>query len=658
MCGIAGYVASAGAGAGRDPREVLALVRAMTDALHHRGPDASGVHQIGPAVLGHARLSIIDLSTDANQPMLSADGQVGLVFNGEIYNFRELAAELRDAGVQLRTRSDTEVLLELYRLRGPSFVDKMRGMFAFAIWDAPRRRLVLGRDRLGKKPLFFHVGKRGLSFASELQALLVDGDIERRADARAVHAYLALGYVPSDFAAITGVRKLAPGCIAVLEDGKLAEERYWNLRFDRTPPQRRSAEDFVEELRHHLFEAVRLRLVSDVPLGAFLSGGIDSSAVVAIMSRVGAKPVKTFSIGFDEKDFSEVTYARQVARLYETDHHEEVLRPRAAELLPKLVHAYGEPFADPSALPTYLLSEMTRRHVTVALSGDGGDEALAGYTRYAHEKMTRLFQRLPRPLLLPVARFIERRFPGRKAGFLGELGATVRTHAHRVQMGEIPRYAAQFGHFTPDQMAELCSPNLQAAGADAGRALFDRLLSEATATDALGRLLELDTKTYLVDDIFTKVDIASMANSLEVRCPLVDHVLIEFAATVPSELKMRGFRGKWLLRKALRDLLPHRILYRQKQGFGIPHARWLRGELRPLLHDTLRSPQVYARGQLSRPVVERMLDEHDTGRVNHGLRLWNLLWLELWHQTFIDAPPTATRTTAGARAPTAAGAAA
>src|SRR5205085_11983631 len=282
MCGIAGHVASADAG--RSPREAHALVRAMANALHHRGPDASGVHGSGPATVGHTRLSIIDLSTGANQPMVSADGQVVLVFNGEIYNFRELAAELHDAGVQLRTRSDTEVLLRLYRRDGVSFVSKMRGMFAFAIWDAPRRRLVLGRDRLGKKPLYFHVGKRGLSFASELQALLADADIPRRADAQAIHAYLTLGFVPSELAAIAGVRKLRPGCIAVFEDGKLAEERYWKLRF---APRQRSAEDFVEELRHHLFEAVKMRLVSDVPLGAFLSGGIDSSAVVAVMSKVG-----------------------------------------------------------------------------------------------------------------------------------------------------------------------------------------------------------------------------------------------------------------------------------------------------------------------------------------------------------------------------------
>jgi asparagine synthase (glutamine-hydrolysing) len=307
--------------------------------------------------------------------------------------------------------------------------------------------------------------------------------------------------------------------------------------------------------------------------------------------------------------------------------------------VPKLAHHFDEPFADASQLATLVLSEMTRKHVTVALSGDGGDEALAGYTRYAHEKWARVAAQLPRRLLLPAARFVERRFPGRKAGFAGELGATVRGHARRVQLDEVPRYVSQFGHFTADQMAALCSPELQASGVNAGWALFERLLSEATASDPLGRLLELDMKTYLVDDIFTKVDIASMQSSLEVRCPLVDHVLIEFAASIPSDLKMRGFRGKWLFRKALRDLLPHNILYRQKRGFSIPHARWLRGELRPLLRDTLLSPRVYERGQLSRPFVEQLIEEHDTGRVDHGLRLWNLLWLELWQQAFIDARP-------------------
>jgi asparagine synthase (glutamine-hydrolysing) len=631
VCGIAGYLCT-----DRDPREARALVRAMTDALDHRGPDASGVYQDGPIVLGHARLAIVDLSADANQPMVSTDGEVAVTFNGEIYNFRDLAAELRASGVRLRTRSDTEVLLELYRQRGLAFVQQLRGMFAFALWDRRRNRLVLGRDRLGKKPLFFHQGQGGLAFASELQALLRDGQIARRVEPRALHAYLALGFVPTGHSIIEGVRKLAPGTLAILEDGNLREESYWKLKFS---PRARPQRELIEELRHHLFRAVSTRLISDVPLGAFLSGGIDSSAVVAIMSRVGAKPVKTFSIGFEEKDYSEVVFARQVAKLYQTEHHEEIVRPRAADLLPRLVRFYGEPFADPSALPSYLLAQMSRRHVTVALSGDGGDEAFAGYTRYVHEKIARLFRRLPRTFLLPVARFIERRFPGHRAGPLGELGAAVRTHARRVQMGDVPRYCAQFGNFTQEQLEMLCTPTLQAAGAAAAETLFEQLLADSTSTEALGRLLELDTKVYLVDDIFTKVDIASMANSLEVRCPLVDHALIEFAATIPSDLKMKGMRGKWLFRRALADLLPRNILYRRKRGFGIPHARWLRGELRPLLRDTLLSERMYQRGHFQRPAVERLVAEHDSGRVNHGMRLWNLLWLELWHQTFIDARP-------------------
>ena len=457
----------------------------MTTALHHRGPDASGVYQSGPAVLGHARLSIIDLSPDANQPMLSADGQVALVFNGEIYNFRELAAELRDAGVPLRTRSDTEVLLELYRLRGPSFVSKLRGMFAFAIWDARTAAPAAGarppRQEAAVLP------RRQARAVVRVRAAGVAGRRRHRAPRRSARAARLPG------ARLRAVRLrrhrggAEAGARAASPCSRTASWPRSATGSCASQPRQRSAEDLVEELRHHLFEAVQDaaglgRAAGRVPVGRhrFVGGRRDHEqgrreAGQDVFDRLRGEGLLR----------GDRTRARSRA-LYETDHHEEVLRPRAAELLPRLVRAYGEPFADPSALPTYLLSEMTRRHVTVALSGDGGDEALAGYTRYAHEKMTRLFQQLPRPLLLPVARFIERRFPGRKAGFLGELGATVRTHARRVQMGDIPRYAAQFGHFTPEQMEELCSPDLQAVGADAGRALFGRLLSEATATDALG----------------------------------------------------------------------------------------------------------------------------------------------------------------------------
>ena len=628
MCGIAGYLCT-----GRDPRQAEAVVRAMVKALDHRGPDANGVHQDGPAVLGHTRLSIIDLRPESNQPFLSADGEVALVFNGEIYNYKALAEDLKASGVALRTRSDTEVILELYRRDGLDFLQELRGMFAVGLWDRRKGRVVLARDRLGKKPLFYHLGPGGLAFASELGALLRDDQIQREVDPKALHAYLALGYVPTAHAIIAGVHKLAPGTMAVFEGGELRTHQYWHLQFQ---PQERPLGELKEQLRHLLYESVALRLVADVPLGAFLSGGIDSSAVVAIMSKLGARPVRTFSIGFDDPDYSEVEYARQVAERYQTEHHEEVVRPQAAELLPVLVRAYGEPFADPSALPSYLLAKMTRKHVTVALSGDGGDEGFAGYNRYVHEKMTRLFQRLPRGVLLPMARFVEQRFPGQQKGPIGEAAAAVRTHARRVQMGDVPRYAAQFGSFTTEQLAELCTPALQAAGADAAQVWFGQLLDAGTAPDELGRLLELDIHSYLVDDIFTKVDIASMQHALEVRCPLVDHELLEFAATVPSSMKMRGFRGKWLLRQVLEDLLPHSILYRSKRGFGIPHARWLRGELRPMLHDVLLSQRVYQRGHLQRPYVERLVAEHDSGQVNHGLRLWNLLWLELWHRHFID----------------------
>ncbi len=633
MCGVAGYLAR-----GRDPREVRALVERMTDAERHRGPDAGGLYQDDPIVFGHRRLAIIDLSADANQPMVSAGGDVVLTFNGEIYNYLELAADLRASGVVLRTKSDTEVLLELYRRDGVAAFAKLTGMYAFAIWDRPQRRLVLVRDRLGKKPLFFHVGPRGVGFASELQALLVDREIARTVEPRALHAYLALGAVPQQDCIIAGVRKVRPGHFVVIDDAGVREERYWQLRF--TPRPRPMAE-LIEETRRLLFLAVKRRLMSDVPLGAFLSGGIDSSAVVAIMSAIGARPIKTFSIGFAEKDFNELAFAREIAQQFGTEHHEEVLTPDGVELLPQLVRAYGEPFADPSAVPTFLLSRMTRRHVTVALSGDGGDEAFGGYDRYVHEKIAMIARRLPAGLRGPLARLVAERLPGRQAGPVGELAAAIRTHARRVQMDPGERYVAQFGYFTRAQLAELCTPALQAAGANRAEEVFAAIdaASSAPAGDWLDRLLEIDTHTYLVDDIFTKVDIASMQSSLEVRCPLIDHELIELAATMPPEAKLHGVRGKHVLRLALTGLLPHKTLYRTKRGFGIPQARWLRQELRPMLRDLLTSSRVYERGHLQRPYVERLLDEHDAGTVNHGRRLWNLLCLELWHRTYLEATP-------------------
>jgi len=628
MCGIAGYLTRT-----RDRDDAAGLVKRMADAIAHRGPDAWGLHRDGPCTLAHRRLSIIDLSPEANQPMLSADGTIALTFNGEIYNYKELRDDLIASGVTLRTKSDTECILELYRRDGiAKTLPRLKGMFAFGLWDRAARKLFLVRDRLGKKPLVYFASPRGVSFASELQGLLVDRDIPRTVEPRALHAYLALGYVPSEHCMVDGVRKVPPGHYVTLDEQGETTTKYWELTF---APRARPMAELVAETRHLMFEAVRRRLVSDVPLGAFLSGGIDSSAVVAIMSKLGAKPVKTFSIGFEEKDYSELDYAREIATLFETEHHEETIRPNAVELLPALVKSYGEPFSDPSMVPTYLLSKMTRQHVTVALSGDGGDEAFGGYNRYVHEKIARLVQRLPRTVREPLAKLVEDRLPGTAASALGELAAAIRTQASRVQMTEVERYAAQFGNFTHDQLVELCTPELAAAGFEAER-IFASIITDGSAPDWLNKLLEIDTHTYLVDDIFTKVDIASMATSLEVRCPLIDHELLEFAATLPADAKLKGFRGKHVMRLALEDLLPHKTLYRQKKGFGIPQGRWLRNELRPMLHDLLLAPRVYERGHLRRPYVERLLEEHDSGRVNHGLRLWNLLVLELWHRHYVD----------------------
>jgi asparagine synthase (glutamine-hydrolysing) len=631
MCGIAGYLCRE-----PDARPPSGLAQAMAHTLRHRGPDHLGAYEDGPLALGHSRLSIIDLRPEANQPMLVDNGALALVYNGEVYNFKALRSRLVQNGATFRSRSDTEVILQLYREKGLDFVNDLRGMFALALWDKMEQRLVLARDRTGQKPLFYHWGRRGLSFASELRALLLDPELDQRSiDDQALHHYLSLGYVPSRHCIFKGAAKVQPGSLVVIDHQRdtLEQRRYWQLDYR---PQRRSTAEAVETLRALLADAVQMRMVSDVPLGAFLSGGIDSSAVVAFMAQASTEPVRTFSIGFDEKDYSEVTYARQVARIFGTRHEEEIMRPDAVALLPRLVACYGEPFADPSAVPTYLLSQMTRRSVTVALSGDGGDEAFAGYTRYAHERIARFYRRLPGWFGPPLAGLIDRRLPGRGAGVWGELANDVRQQARRWQMPDGIRYQAQFGHFPPDQLHALYTPERADQALRSAAELFEEMFRERNIGDPVNRLLDLDTRSYLPDDIFVKVDIASMAHSLEVRSPLVDHKLLEFAATLPAEQKLYGLRGKHLFRKALQGILPRNILYRRKRGFGIPHARWLRHELRSMAREVLLSRRARQRGFFKTQAVEQLLQQHDSGRINHGMRLWNLLWLELWQREFVD----------------------
>ena len=629
MCGIAGILY-------RDAARPVApeLLGRMSAVLAHRGPDDAGIHRRGGVGLVHRRLSIIDLSPAGHQPMTNEDESCWIVFNGEIYNFLELRPGLLQRGHRFRSQSDTEVILHLYEEHGVECLRLLRGMFAFAIWDAPRRQLVLARDRLGKKPLCYHWDGEAFRFASEAKAILQDPAVEPRPDPAGISQYLTYGYVPSPGSAFQGLRRLPPGHYLTWQDGRVQVARYWRLRRDRKL-QRPEAE-WCGEIRDRLQEAVRIRLVSDVPLGAFLSGGIDSSAIVAMMSRASSGPVKTFSIGFDEPEYDELRYARLVAERYGTDHHELVVRPDAVDVLPKLSWHFDEPFADSSAVPTYYVSQMTRQHVTVALNGDAGDENFGGYDRYLASLLAASFDRWPGAALLRRAiRWGLRLWP--RTGVRTSLLARGRRFLDGLS--EVPerRYARWFCHFYGDRKDELLSPAFRAGldGADALEVLL-AAYRESEAPDFADATLGVDVGLYLPDDLLVKVDIASMAHSLEARSPFLDHEFMEFAASIPSDLKIRGRTKKYILKRALAELVPAEILHRPKMGFGVPIDHWLRHELRDLVHDTLLAPRARSRGYFRPEVVQRFLDEHTSGRAGWHYLLWNLLMLELWHRTYVD----------------------
>jgi len=617
MCGIAGIVAPHGS----IPSQ--AALEAMGLALAHRGPDDAVVETHGRAGFSFRRLSIIDVA-GGRQPLSGESGDCHVVLNGEIYNHLDLRRDLERRGHRFRTRSDVECVVHGYEEFGDAVVGKLRGMFALALWDGPRQRLLLARDRLGKKPLHYREAGGGLRFASEIQGLLADPAVPRAPDSAALHDYLTYQYVPAPATAFEGIRKLPPAHLLVFEDGRSRVERYWSLRFQ--PVLRVDAEEAAAEVRRLLRDAVTVRLMSEVPLGAFLSGGLDSSAVVALMAESG--PVKTFSVGFEEEAFDELPYARLVADRYATDHHEFVVRPRAVDVLPRLVEHYGEPFADSSALPTYYLARATAGHVTVALNGDGGDELFAGYDRYralgAYEALARV------PSADAGARALARG--------LGQRGpARVRRFLHAVSARPEESYARTMSYFSPEEKHALYSDEMRArvAGRDSYRVLYDAFQA-SDAPDLLGRTLHADTLTYLPGDLLVKVDIASMAVGLEGRSPLLDHPLVEFAARLPSGLKLRRGRGKHVLRRAVADLLPPRVLARRKKGFGVPVDRWFRGELREMLADVLLSPRAAARPFFRPEEVRRLCDDHLAGRRDRGNQLWALLMLELWARRFLD----------------------
>lgn len=623
MCGIAGKLLF-DAGARVDP---VVLTR-MTDAIRHRGPDDGGVWTEGPVGLGSRRLAVIDLSPRGHQPMASADGSLQVVFNGEIYNFRELRAELERDGWPFRSDTDTEVLLAAYATHGPAMVSRLRGMFAFALWDGARRQLMLARDRLGKKPLFYYQDARTFVFASEPCALLQDPDVPAEPDHEALGLYLGLGYVPAPYAAFRNVRKLQAAHIALVADGRIREARYWTPRYQ--PRRTASLPALAEELRARVTEAVRLRLISDVPVGALLSGGLDSSVVVALMAREHGR-VRTFSIGFEQAAYDERHFAREVSRHFGTDHRELIVDP-ASVVTPEAVAAhYGEPFADSSAIPSLAVCALARRDVTVALSGDGGDESFMGYERYLALDLAGRLARFPGPLVaglsaclsaLPAGGPKTRRYRLRR--FAGSLGAPV-----------LDRYLDWTLVFGAEARRTLTKGRFDAAP----ESLMRRLFEESDAEPGAETAARADLHLYLPDDLLVKMDVASMAHSLEVRSPLLDHEVVEFAATVPVEHKLKGRTLKHLLRAAFADLLPPVTLSRAKMGFGVPLEHWFRGHLKDYAYDVLLGSAAAGRGYFEQAVVRQYLDDHVAGRAHHHHRLWALLMLELWHRQYIDRRP-------------------
>ena len=617
MCGIAGVVEAEGV----PSRELL---ERMGQSITHRGPDDGRIETFGRAGFSFRRLSIIDVAGGA-QPISNETGRIHVMANGEIYNYLDLRRELESLGHPFKTHSDVETIVHGYEQWGDDVPKHLHGMFAFAIWDEDRQRLLLGRDRLGKKPLIYAYAESSgrLTFGSEFSAVLADRRVSREVDRRAIHDYLTYQYVPAPGSGFKAIRKLPPAHTLVFEAGRATISRYWQPSC--TPRLELKMEDAVAETESRLKEAVRKRLMSEVPLGAFLSGGVDSSLIVALMSEFTR--VKTFSIGFEESGFNELPHARAVAERYATDHHEFVVKSNAAEVLPKLVRHYGEPYADSSALPSYYLAKLTREHVTVALNGDGGDEFFAGYDRYRalqYFKMARIL--MP---LVPVARALSQ-------------WSALPTRARRAfaGAGHDPRegYARLMSYFSPEQKRDLYSDEMrsQMRGVDSFDWMY-AFMKESREPIGVRLLQYSDAMTYLPGDILTKVDIATMANSLEGRSPLLDHDLVEWALRLPDATGTNRSEGKLVLKALARKYLPASVIDRPKMGFGIPIDDWFKGELQPMARETLLSQRARERGLFNPAAVERLISDHAAGREVHGYRLWALLCLELWFCEVVHA---------------------
>src|SRR5262245_611472 len=625
MCGIAGFVESPDARSPFGADASRALVHRMCGVIRHRGPDDEGVFVDEGVALGMRRLSIIDLST-GHQPIHNEDRTVWIVFNGEIYNFPELRRELEAAGHRFYTSTDTEAIVHAYEQWGAQAIRRLRGMFGLAIWDARSKSLLVARDRAGIKPIYYAEVNGRLYFGSELKSLLEAPDLPRDLDLDALDHYLSFLYTPRDGSIFARVRKLPPGHVMTWRDGRLAIEQYWQISENET--FRGSEAEAVSQLRDVLTGAIKGHLLSDVPLGAFLSGGIDSSLVVGLMSEVSGARVKTFSIEFDEPAFDELEHARRVAQHFDTDHHEFVVKPDAIGILDRLVWHFDEPFADSSAIPTWYVSEMARRHVTVVLSGDGGDELFGGYDRYVPHPRVVAFDRCSPRAFRRVAAIAAARLPhvARGKNFL--------RHGARY----VPsRYINAISVFLTVEEPALLSREVMARlnGSDPENRLalhFERYAQLPWPS----QMMRFDAETYLPEDVLTKVDRMSMAHSLESRVPLLDNDVIEFASSLPAAMKIKGEQRKHVLKEVAATLLPPEILNRRKQGFGVPLGTWFRGNLRELFADTLLSPASLQRGYFQPLFVRQLVDEHVSGKRDHTLRLWQLVVFEKWHQAYVD----------------------
>jgi asparagine synthase (glutamine-hydrolysing) len=633
MCGITGW-------ANLDartppPAGAKELLHSMCERMVHRGPDSEGLMVATGVGFGMRRLAIIDLVT-GEQPVFNEDHSVAVILNGEIYNYRQLRDDLEKRGHSFRSASDTEVLPHLYEEYGKEMVQHLNGMFAFALWDAKRRRLFIARDRFGEKPLYWGVFDNTLLFASEPKVLLAHPAVKPSLNVQALRQYLSFDYVPAPLSIYQGINKLPAAHTLTLEGGSIESACYWRLSYRKKEPVP-TEHEAAQELVDLLADSVRMRLVSDVPLGVLLSGGVDSSTIAALAVRASSEAVKTFSISFAESSFDESSYARGVAKFLGTDHHEERLSANlAANLVGEIGSWVDEPFSDPSLVPTYLLSRFTRKHVTVALGGDGGDELFAGYPMYRGHRLAEVYERIPRFLKAGLIEPLVHRLPVKTKNL--SLDYKALRFITGAKYESVARHHIWFGSFTPEQQKQLLTKEvLQQTNGDI-YADAQRMIGECDAKSLVEQMQHLDTKLYLAEDILTKVDRASMAVSLEVRAPFLDPRVAEFAASLPAHYKLRGGKTKYILKRAVADLVPPFVTRRSKKGFGVPVAEWLKGQLRPLARDLLSPERVRKAGVFNPAYITRLQDEHERGVANHRKLLWTLLMFELWHESFIETP--------------------